>query len=128
MNEALLTPIITKEIGNRIRGIRLYFLVLTQSELAEKLGISQQNLARLENGKTKKTGVSIETFRSVFKGHFNFVFYGMNNDRYYSSRIEKDDTGKQCVRHFWNLSSKFQNRLNKHLKMGGCVKDSQNES
>jgi len=37
MNEALLTPVITKEIGNRIRGIRLYYLVLTQSELAEKL-------------------------------------------------------------------------------------------
>lgn len=66
------TPIFDKEMGIRLKIARIN-LKLSQSELADKLGLNQVTISRLESGKLDLVPVSAEKFKTVLGKEFEYT-------------------------------------------------------
>lgn len=87
----VVTPIFDGLMGQRMELARMKML-MSQSEVAGFLGISQQTLSGLERGifKVPKIPFSLYRFMLLFKAHSKFVLLGQNADLYDRNTIEKN--------------------------------------
>lgn len=77
-----LTPIFTPEMGKRLALIRMR-LMWEQSEVALRLGISQQNVSAIESGRMsicKKLNMS--RFVAVFQDASNYILLGTRKEKW----------------------------------------------
>lgn len=71
------TPIIDYWMAKRFSVAR-YRLKLTQAEIAEKLGLKQEVISRLETGKLKHLPINLEKIREVYGVHTQFILLESN--------------------------------------------------
>lgn len=97
------TPIFTKEVGERMALARMK-LLWDQKELGEKLGISQQQVGKIESGhRIAERALSTAKFKEVFGDAFMFILFGTGDHRFPENHIRKT---------YWNhRNSKKGNRL-----------------
>lgn len=82
------TPIFTPEIGFRMRRAREKFL-WTQADLAQKLGISQHQVSRLETGTIRviERPFTLAIFQAVFgDAAVGFILFGYNKEKFLDDR------------------------------------------
>lgn len=88
------TPIITPEMGLRFRKARVK-MDLTQQEMADRFGITQTIISRIESGLIISAPLTTLQFRNVLTEHFNEVVLGgrfIQNygvTYYYNKQIKK---------------------------------------
>ena len=91
---AVVQPLIDSEAGERMELVRMKML-LDQKEMAELLGVTQQQLSRLERGQVKCSGITLARFKAVFKRSFSFILFGQGEGidrrevtaRYWDTRL-----------------------------------------
>lgn len=86
--DALVTPIFTPEIGRRMTIARRY-LDLTQAQLGERLGASQNAVSDLESGKVAvlRHPFTLSRFREIFGDATYYVLKGTERERIERSPI-----------------------------------------
>lgn len=77
------TPIFTPDMGLRLKIARMK-LKWSQAELGERLGVSQQQIGRIEAGRrqTIENPFSSAVLRDALRTHINYVLFGSNADLY----------------------------------------------
>lgn len=73
--DQLTSPKFSADAGSRFRMIRMKMLV-DQAEIGELLGISQQQVSKLEKGHLEHVGFSTARFKAVFGKWYTFVLFG----------------------------------------------------
>jgi transcriptional regulator with XRE-family HTH domain len=83
MFASISTPIFTAEMGDRMALARMKML-LDQRELGTRLGISQQQVSKLEQGKVRvlEKPFTLEQFLKVFGKSSSFVLFGTGEDNF----------------------------------------------
>lgn len=79
-------PMFTPEMGIRLKTVREK-LEMTQRELAERLGLNQTELSRLEGGKNINAMPSCAAFKSVLGGHFEYFLTRLGYYRYEDIKV-----------------------------------------
>lgn len=69
------SPLFTPESGDRLRLVRMKML-LDQKELGDLLGISQQQVSKIEQGKTTQVAFTLARFKAVFGKFYTFILFG----------------------------------------------------
>lgn len=108
-----------KKIGERLRGVRIYWLCRSQAELAVNLGVSQKTVSNLEKGEVANPSISIETLQSVLKEHFDFVLYGIKSAKYYAFSPFINRHGVEFFETRWNITKNYLEHQRKSLKRRG---------
>ena len=82
------TPIFDKEIGYRMKFMRMA-LLMDQEQLGERLGVSQQMIAKLELGQThtSRKPITLSKLYSVFGCAVHHILFGHNKDAYNYNEI-----------------------------------------
>lgn len=68
-------PIFNADSGARLELIRMKML-MSQGELAELLGTSQQQISKLERGHLDQAPFTLARLRAVIDTHFHFILFG----------------------------------------------------
>lgn len=78
-----MTPIFDKDRGRRLRYMR-QALLLDQKQLAEKLGSTQQMIAKIELGQIKvgRAPITLASVYSVFGCATHHILFGLDADSY----------------------------------------------
>jgi hypothetical protein len=76
--EHLVRPLFDADMGSRLELIRVK-LLMSQTELAAKLGIKQTQLSKLENGYLEVAPFTLGTLRAATLEHFHFILFGTGN-------------------------------------------------
>lgn len=84
------TPIFDKEMGRRLKFMRMA-LFLDQAQLGEKLGVTQQMIAKLELGQTKVSRVPIPLIRFylVFGCATHHILFGSDAKQFNYEQINR---------------------------------------
>lgn len=69
------TPIITKDRAQRFRRLR-EALQISQLEMAEKIGMSQANYCKMENGQKTHVSLTLMQFKESLSEYFSYVMLG----------------------------------------------------
>ncbi|WP_425410561.1 helix-turn-helix transcriptional regulator [Hyphococcus sp.] len=78
-------------ISNNIRVLRFHANEMTQSELAERIGVTRQTIAAIEKGKYSPTLEAAFRIAAVFDKPFDEVFrYEPSADAKTMGRLKKD--------------------------------------
>lgn len=99
-----LTPIFTPDMGQRMKLVRAK-MKMSQTEFAEKLGISQKGVSQLERGNLRvmQRPVSVKVLQTVVGKELFFVIKGAGMERfsqqfiwseYWKSRFKKQRARK----------------------------------
>ena len=77
------TPIFTPDMGMRLKIARMK-LKWSQAEMGERLGVSQQQIGRIESGRiqTMENPFSAAVLRDALRAHTNYVLFNSNADLY----------------------------------------------
>lgn len=85
--DEVLAPMFGPEAGRRFELMRKKRL-LDQSQLAEKLGVSQQTISRIETGKLHVCDLlTFAKLRVVFEGDVHFILLGTGAERHSANFI-----------------------------------------
>lgn len=78
-------------ISNNIRVLRFHRNEMTQSELAERIGVTRQTIAAIEQGRYAPSLQAAFRIAAVFGVPFDEVFrYEPQEDQQFMKRLKKD--------------------------------------
>lgn len=78
-------------ISNNIRVLRFHHNEMTQSQLAERIGVTRQTVAAIEKGKYAPSLEAAFRIAAVFGVSFDEVFrYEPEEDTQFMKRLKKD--------------------------------------
>ncbi len=78
-------------ISNNIRTLRFHHDEMTQSELAERIGVTRQTIAAIEKGKYAPSLEAAFRIAAVFGVPFDEAFrYERDEDAQFMKRLKKD--------------------------------------
>ncbi len=87
------SPLFTPESGDRMRLVRQKML-LDQAELGDLLGISQQQVSKVEQGKISQVTFTLARFKAVFGKFYTFILFGTQ---------VSSDNWSQVRRQYWDV-------------------------
>lgn len=98
--DQIVTPILSEEMGTRLKLVRMKML-LDQREMGDLLGISQQQMSKLEAGKLDQAGFTLARFKAVFGKFYTFILFG--------SQVSSDNWGYVRKR-YWDVKLKVRRK------------------
>lgn len=109
-------PIFLEDAGSRMKRIRMK-LLFDQAQLGELLGISQQQISKLESGHLSHPPFTMGRFRAVFGIHADFILLGSDKPSWWY-----EGSDKAIHKTYWETKLKKERKPGSGLWKSGLKK------